>query len=126
VYGTLPLAFVQNQGQTDPQVRFLAQTGGASVFFTPNEAVFAFRRANQGLALRLAFLGAHPEPLIAGASPYQGKVNYLVGGDRARWRTGLPTYGEIIYRQVWPGIDVAFRGGNGQIKYCRLRGAPSR
>ena len=38
-YGKLPLVFESNQGQADPQVRFLARGRGYSLFLTPAEAV---------------------------------------------------------------------------------------
>src|SRR5207248_10963825 len=41
VYGNLPLAFEANQGQTDPQVDFLARGSGYTLAVTPSEAVLA-------------------------------------------------------------------------------------
>jgi Beta-propeller repeat len=41
-YGTLPLSFEANQGQTAPQVQFLARGRGYSLFLTTEEAVLAF------------------------------------------------------------------------------------
>src|ERR1700758_3667470 len=38
---SLPLAFEQNQGQTDPQVKYMARGNGYTVFLTSHEAVFA-------------------------------------------------------------------------------------
>jgi hypothetical protein len=116
-YGKMALAFVPNAGQTDPRVCYSAQAGGASFYFTPSEAVFAFTKEKKGLALRLAFLGANPAPQIAGSRRGAGRINYLIGNDRSRWRAGLATYEEIVYRDLWPGIDLAFRGENGELKY---------
>src|ERR687895_668519 len=41
-YGQLPVSFVPNAGQTDPSVRYTAQAGGASFWFTATEAGFSF------------------------------------------------------------------------------------
>lgn len=120
-YGKLPLAFVPNAGQTDARVRFSAQAGGASFHFTQEEAVFAFRKGSLsptgGIVLRLSFLGGNPETRIEGQGLGPGKVNYLIGSDPSQWRTGLPTYGQVVYRDLWPGIDLVFRGAEGQLKY---------
>jgi hypothetical protein len=43
-YGRVPLSFEANQGQTDPEVRFLSRGGGYTLFLTPGEAVLALRR----------------------------------------------------------------------------------
>src|SRR5688572_14133381 len=42
-YGKLPVTFEANQGQFDPQVKFLAHGGGYNVFLTATEAVLAMR-----------------------------------------------------------------------------------
>ncbi|HEY7863330.1 MAG TPA: SBBP repeat-containing protein, partial [Thermoanaerobaculia bacterium] len=116
-YAKLPLAFVPNAGQLDRHVRYAAQAGGSSFFFTHAEAVLALRKGKRGVALRLGFLGANPAPAIAGARPGTGRVNYLLGSDPARWHTKLPTYGEIVYRDLWPGADLRLRGQSGMLKY---------
>ena len=38
-YQQLPLTFVPNDGRVDADVRYTAQAGGASFFFTPTEVV---------------------------------------------------------------------------------------
>ena len=120
-YGKLPLSFVPNRGQTDEIVRYSAQAGGFSAFFTERKAVVTLtkrrRDRSTGVALALRFLGANPDVAIAGGKLRKGKVNYLLGSDPARWETGIPTYGEVTYRELWPGIDLVFRGSGGQLKY---------
>jgi hypothetical protein len=116
-YRALPLAFVQNDGQLDRRVLYSAQLGDLSVFLTRREAVLAVAEGTRGLTLRLAFLGASPEATITGAARIPGNVNYLIGNDPARWRANLPTYEQVVYRNLWPGIDLAVRGRAGQLKY---------
>lgn len=115
--GKTQLSFVPNVGQTNPKARFAAHANGASFYFTPNAAVLAFARDDTGLALQLGFVGANPKPTIEGRSLRAGTVNHLVGTDAATWRTGIPTFGEVVYRDLWPGIDMVFRGANGRLKY---------
>src|ERR1700722_8484848 len=43
-YGKIPMSFERNEGQTDPQVRFLSRGNGYSLFLTPAEAVLTLRR----------------------------------------------------------------------------------
>ncbi|HEY8187072.1 MAG TPA: SBBP repeat-containing protein, partial [Pyrinomonadaceae bacterium] len=119
----VPFIFEPNVGQTDPRVRYLAHIAGADFYFTPDEAVFRFVKGKKGHTLRLAFVGAQPAPQIEGAQPSSGKVNYLIGNDKKNWRTDLPTFGEVVYRDLWPGIDLAFRGEVGALKY-EFRVAP--
>jgi hypothetical protein len=116
-YAKLPLSFVPNTGQLDRRVRYSAQAGGASFYFTRKAAVIALAKGKKSVALHLAFLGANPEPRIEGRQLGTGRVNYLIGNDPAKWRTNVPTYGQVVYRDLWPGIDMLFRGGAGRLKY---------
>src|SRR5262249_10583446 len=46
-YGQLPLSFEMNQGQTDPQVNFLARGSGYALFLTPGEAVLSLQKTGK-------------------------------------------------------------------------------
>ena len=121
-YGKLPLAFIANAGQTDARVRYSAQGAGFSVFLTRREAMLALQRPGKqrrgrGVALALRFLGSNRNVAIRGERPGPGRVNYLLGNDPAKWRTGLRTYERVVYRNLWPGVDMVFAGQNGKLKY---------
>lgn len=123
--------FVENAGQLPSNVKFFAQGPGASVFFAPGEAVFQFVKSRPqpartgavtpptgtGLALAMRFIGANRAAVISGRTPGKGKWNHMVGSDPAAWRTNLPTWDEVVYRDLWPGVDAVFRGTGGEIKY---------
>lgn len=51
------------------------------------------------------------------SAPLLGAINFLVG-PKERWRTGVTAYSEIVYDDVWNGIDVIYRGVNGQVELC--------
>src|SRR5262249_54214851 len=36
-----------------------------------------------------------------------GEVNYFRGSDPTRWHTKLARYGHVLYRDLWPGVDMA-------------------
>jgi hypothetical protein len=139
-YGKLPLHFEVNQGQTHENVRFLARGSGYSLYLTSGEAVFVLAKPNpdkkrhwhgkrdwrskherlkaqEVLVLRMAVVGAHPAPLVSGLEELPGKVNYFVGSDPARWRTNVPTYAKVHYREVYPGIDLVYYGNQRQLEY---------
>jgi hypothetical protein len=115
-YRNLPLVFVPNEGQTNPRVRYAARAGSASFWFTPTEVVFGFGE-RQEMVLRLGFTGANPAPVVEGRQSGTGRVSYLFGNDPARWHRDLPTYHELVYRELWPGIDMAVHGAEGRLKY---------
>ncbi len=119
-YGQLPLAFQPNRGQVDPQVQFLARGGGSTVFLTRSGAVVSLpagdENTDQAATLSLTFAGADPTALV-GRAQLPRRVNYLTGGDPSQWHTGIPTYGRVAYRQLWPGIDAVFYGNRAGLEY---------
>jgi hypothetical protein len=46
-----------------------------------------------------------------------GRVSYFAGADRTRWVVGAPTFARVVYRDVWPGVDVAFHGRAGTVEF---------
>jgi len=122
-YGRLPLAFEPNVGQADPRARFLARGAGYTLALTRNAAVLSLagsagRGTKSGPAqLSIGFAGASGHPISSGQRALPGRINYLVGSDRARWRTDVPTYSRVGYRNLWPGIGATFYGNQGRLEY---------
>ncbi len=126
-----PLSFEVNQGQTDARVRFLAHGPGYGLFLTATEAVVTLApapaAAPSGLnhesaaappgVVRMQILGANPDAQVIGQEPLPGKVNYLLGNDPARWHTNIATYRQVVYNQVYPGINLVYYGNQQQLEY---------
>jgi hypothetical protein len=109
----LPLTFIENRGQKDSHVRYYAQGNGYAFYLTRDGIVLSFREGSTALR----FLGANPRVRIEGGEPAAGGINYFHGSDPAQWRTGLRHYGEIVYRDLWPGIDLRLRQQRATLKY---------
>ena len=99
-------------------MRYYAQGAGYGFFFTPNGATLSFAEGKgRGHALALDFLGADPHATLTAKKRLPGEVNYLVGDEPAKWQKGLATHAELLYGELWPGIDMAVRGEGGKLKY---------
>lgn len=117
-YGKLPLSFERNQGQSNKAVKFLSRGKGYTLFLTPTEAVFSLRNSEKKTsALRMKLVGADEQAQLNGEQELQGKVNYLVGNDRSKWRTGIPTFRKVHYDDVWPGVDMVWYGTQTELEY---------
>jgi len=121
-YASLPMAFELNEGQTHADVRFLSRGSGYGVYLTADDALLVLSPtpsprspATQSTLLRIALVGARPAA-ISGRDELPGKANYLIG-ERAGWRTGIPTYAKIHYRGVYPGIDLVYHGRQDGLEY---------
>jgi hypothetical protein len=110
------LSFVPNRGQADAEVRYLAQGPGHSFFFTDDRAVLALERGARGVALDMRFVGAGPATVVARERTRE-QVSYINTGRPDPRQAGLPSYREVVYRDVWPGIDAAFTAAGGTLKY---------
>jgi hypothetical protein len=116
-YAKLPLTFVENRGQTNPRVRYYAQTSRHAFYVTREEVVLSLaKEETRGLALALRFLGSNARA-VDGEQRAPGEVNYIRGNDPAGWQTQLPRYGQIVYRELWNGIDLRLREQAGALKY---------
>src|SRR5207253_9970834 len=97
-YGQLPLSFIATAGQMYAAVRYYAQGGGHGFAFTSRGARLSFHSQERGELLELNFINAALIPSLHAPQRATGTVNYLIGNDPSRWRTGLPTHGQVAYR----------------------------
>src|SRR5688572_5786906 len=129
-YGKLPLHFEANQGQAHEDVRYLSRGPGYSLYLTAGEAVLVLAQPNadakgegqekaeeKSAALRMRLVGAARKPVVSGLEELPGKANYFIGSDPAKWRSNVPTYAKVHYREVYPGIDLVYYGNQRQLEY---------
>ena len=136
-YGQISLSFEANRGQADEAVNFVARGAGYTLTLSPTQAVFALSRRPdepsrlqrdadaadaprpepRSAVLRVSLVGADRGASAAGLDELEGKVNYLIGDDPARWRTSVPAFGRVRYAEVYPGIDMVYYGNQRQLEY---------
>ena len=130
-FGKIPLSFEPNRGQADAHVQFLSRGQGYALYLTPGDAVLelrspvpaatpgklqeASRQATSTLSMRL--VGADREAAATAVDPLPGMVNYLVGNDRSKWQTAVPTYKRVAYHGVYPGVDLVYYGNQRELEY---------
>ena len=114
-YGKLPLSFEANVGQSAEPVQFLSRGKGYTLFLTPGEAVLSLREKSS--VLRMKLVGANEKAELIGKQELQGKVNYLIGNDRSKWHTDVPTFRRVQYDDVWRGVDMLWYGSQTALEY---------
>jgi hypothetical protein len=125
----LPTLFIENQGQLDPAVRYYIKAPRQTLYFTRESIVLDLISHDQPeadaagaeqadrLILSITFQGAICQPVLEGRFRGDGVVNYFIGNDPAKWRTDIPTYRELLYRDIYPGIDLRLYGSGGVLRY---------
>jgi Beta-propeller repeat len=114
----LPPHFEINRGQSPPEVRFAARGPGYGLFLTDTGAVLKSSAPGvdtaQPIVVRMTFPGANSAPTVSGRERLAGTANYFHGGNPKAWRTNIPMYAKVEYRDLYPGVDLVFYGnGNG-------------
>ena len=118
-YARLPLTFVENRGQAGEPVRYLSHGDRYGFYFTPDSVAMSLSQQDsaKGVNLFLDFVDANPGVSVEAADRSATTVSYLRSDSATGSRGGLPTYGEVRYRQLWSGVDMAVAGRDGVLKY---------
>ena len=142
-FGRMPLAFIANQGQIDRRAEYYVAGKDQGIFFTSEgltialggnrapkdpdgparitDAAHRARSARQGQAgsrwnAKLDFVGANPGVHPEGEAKTATVFSFFRGRPRD-WRTGVPAYSRLVYRDLWPGIDLIYSGTSERLKY---------
>ena len=141
---SMPLAFTENRGQWDDRVRFRASAGGTTIWFCQDGITYQFvhrvpRAKSSGrvpfaagmipdrpfdrtepdsvetVIVHAAFVGANPDVELAGEQQMGYHCNYFLGSDPTKWQSDVPNYGAVVYRGIYPGVDLRYEGIDGAL-----------
>lgn len=122
----VPLFFERNLGQAAPGVAFFSRGANYDLFLDGSDAVVATHARSEIAAssphLTLRLVEPNRGARTEGIQPCAGRLNYLIGNNRSKWRTNVPVYGGVITRGVWPGIDLIYhvdRDGQYHLPFAR-------
>lgn len=107
--GRTPLRFIPNPDPAPGSALFLTKT--------PRYALSVWR---DGLAFdgtRMVFRGANPRVEVVPLDPLESRMNIFLGDDPARWKTDIPCFGAVLFKRVYPGIDLKVYGVANRIEY---------
>ncbi len=134
--------FTENRGQTNDGVRFYSG-GNPAVAFRDDGVLFVWReevpdvnRENIGMqamtdprdfssieppkmmshSYMIRFDGAKSTSPV-GRDRASFDSNFFFGNDPDKWRTDVPNYREVVYEDLYDGIDLVYRMRHGAVKY---------
>jgi len=107
------IRFIPNNLRThDPTVRYYAKTRVGTIFLTDDGITYSLQSSDgkeaRGWALRETLLDARrvsPE----GVKASRTVVNLFRGNDPTQWERGIPTFEEVAYGEIYPGITLTLR-----------------
>ena len=124
--------FVRNDGQWEDPSRFVYRFGANAIFLTGDSIVFSILNPNDQhnnsapekhhysdtlhyANFSLKFAGAN-KLNWKGGEAFDHK-NHFYLGHRSRWRNSVPSFHDIVARDVYPGIDLKVYTATGGMKY---------
>jgi len=139
-YGKIPLYFIPNEGQTHEKALFYAKASRYTLWLTKEGLVFdSIKRIEKGEneshpthpkdrnnpegftcerdVSRLIFLNSQKNPEVIAVNQTEHKVNYFIGKDKSKWRTNIQTSRAVLYKELYPNIDLKVYGIEKQIEY---------
>jgi len=125
-YGKLPLSFEANRGQAASHVDFLSRNKGYNALLSAGNLTLSLpvevtptdlTQGGHPRTVQMKLLGAAKNPLPLGEGPLPGKVNYFLGNNPANWRTNVPTYSAVRYKNIYPGVDLLYYGNKGHMEF---------
>ena len=103
--GGVRVPFIANRGQTNPAVAYYAPTFAGTVYVTKKgEIVYSLPASPKdtrgssrvgkaaGAGWTLTEIPVRGRARVAAERPAEAQVNYFIGNDPGRWRSGIPTY----------------------------------
>lgn len=126
----MPVEFVENLGQWEQQIRFVAQLHDGALFLESNGIVVVLKehlthpgerpqKGGDGVrhhAYKMSFLGASPT-LPSAINRLPGYSNFFLGSDPSRWRSKVGSYSAVRYDELYPGVAFEIYGGSNALKY---------
>ena len=138
-----PLYLIENLGQLPEPTAYVVEGRDKTVLFdsqgltyvigpcvgnasaTPQAAAWPSsapaRPTADRWAVRLDFLNANPQVRPIGRKRAEAVFSYFAG-PRENWATGASAYAEIVYQDLWPGIDLVYAASASRLKYTFVVG----
>jgi YD repeat-containing protein len=139
-FGALAVRFEANEGQFDNRIKYLARGLNYQLFLENQKAVIyavpppteticsetgrsiclnenQYRSQESPLHLQITLPGSNPQPEIAPETSLDETFNYFLGENPANWRTNVKAYSRVVYKEVYPNIDLAYYGNGRELEY---------
>ena len=127
--------FVQNKGQWDKDIKFIASIPGGSLqikqqglhyTFVDNNSLYDLKhrslKSEKPIAVKMHGLdvildGSNPDFTIESKQPTSEIQHFFYGNDPAKWQSNVQSFGEIWLRNIYQGIDLRLYATENALKY---------
>ena len=110
---SLSIPFIKNEGQTDPKVKFYANTFAGTAYLTENDLTYVIPTEDGSFVIKEAPHGGDLTP--SADAPSETVVNYFKGTEE-NWHTDVPTYDSVSAGFVWDGVSLSLKAYGNNIE----------
>ncbi|MBX3042895.1 MAG: T9SS type A sorting domain-containing protein [Candidatus Kapabacteria bacterium] len=124
-------SFIENKGQWDSDVLFLAKSNSLRVWITKKSMVFEQfevettseidRNSMQNKEIKAYAIALEFQkskiPDFEKIGEGKTKLNYFVGNDKSKHKTGVMQYEEVMLKGIYDGIDMRYYFDDGEVRY---------
>jgi len=110
---SMSIPFIKNEGQTDPKVKFYANTFAGTAYLTENDLTYVIPTKDGSFVIKEAPHGGDFAP--SADAPSETAVNYFKG-TKENWHTDVPTYDSVSAGFVWDGVSLSLKAYGNNIE----------
>lgn len=127
------IRFTENKNQWDSFIKFRAQLDGGALFLQSNRLTYHFYDKDGFRSMHakpkvkpkdvksswfhVNFINSNKEVLLQKNEAAPDYNNYYIGKDQSKWASNVKNYKEIIYADLWDGINMQIIGADNSMKY---------
>ena len=137
-FNKLPLCFIENKGQVREGAKYYIKMPNGNVYFTPEQIVYQFiqikdeeksqekrlmpRETEKGEKIkveniRVRYISSNKNVKVEGLEENKAEISYFRGNDPGKWVRGVRTFRKVLYKELYPQIDLIVYGSGGGIKH---------
>lgn len=131
--------FIENKGQWDSQVKYLARLSGMNYWITNSGIVMDYYRFERdeneflddgtpnmqaghikklwGHVIKSTILDLNQKSYFKADDPKESYYNYFLGNDPNKWASNVPLFSYITMKNAYEGIDIKFYHDENSIRY---------
>ena len=111
-----PIDFILNRGQWDRPIDFAGRYGSMTAVVQRGQVTLR-ADADPAATISLAFEGASASVVPTGEQRRATHYNFYLGGDSSRWRSDVPAFGAVAWRDLYRGVTVRLHERSARLEY---------
>ncbi len=135
--------FIENKGQWNPEVKYLARIGGMNAWITNDGVVYDYykieknydeaklreipeqereiyqteRSSIKGHVIKTIFAKNNSDKQFSGNERGTAYYNYFIGKDQSKWVNHVRLFGSVTVEELYNGIDARYYFDKGLLRY---------